>query len=53
MNPFFRYKACTFGITRDKKETARAAFFDITKSINIVTIEISTFGFVSKETKEC
>ena len=44
-SPFFRYRACTFGIVGDKKHTARAAIFGITNSINTLTVEVSAYGF--------
>ncbi len=40
----FRYRSCTFGIAKDKKLTARASIYDITKIDNVITIEMSTFG---------
>ena len=47
-NPMFKYCACTFGISKDKSTTARAAAFEITKNVNIMTIEISSFGLQLK-----
>jgi cytosolic carboxypeptidase protein 2/3 len=38
MTSLFRYRSCTFGISKDKKQTARAALFEMTKNANIVTV---------------
>ena len=34
----FRYDACTFGISNEKKKTARAQIFNLTNNINTLTI---------------
>jgi len=36
--PIFRYKACTYGITNDKKNTARAFVSKLSKNTNIMTM---------------
>jgi hypothetical protein len=48
LTTLFKYGSCTFGITREKRSTARAALYEMTKNNNIVTIEMSSFGFFDK-----
>ena len=38
LSPLFRYRACTFGITRDKRSTARAALYEMSSESNVITI---------------
>jgi hypothetical protein len=44
----FRYDACTFGISEEKRKTARATVYGITNNINTLTIELSSFGYRQK-----
>ena len=43
-NHMFHMPSCTFGLTRDKETTARAAISKIIKSENVLTIETSSYG---------
>jgi hypothetical protein len=41
--------SCTFGLSKDKESTARAAISKIIKSENVLTVETSSFGWRSNE----
>jgi hypothetical protein len=41
----FYMPSCTFGLTKDKETTARATLSRIIRSENVLTVEVSTFGW--------
>ena len=43
-NPVFYFPSCTFGISKYKETTARAAIYKIIKNENVLTIESSFYG---------
>ena len=43
-NPIFYYPYCTFGLSKYKESTARAAIFHMIKNQNVLTIETSFYG---------
>ena len=43
-NPVFYFPSCTFGISKYKETTARAAIYKIVKNENVLTIESSFYG---------
>lgn len=44
INPNFHFPSCTFGISKYKETTARAAIYKLIKTENVLTIESSFFG---------
>ena len=46
-NQIFHMPSCTFGLTKNKQSTARAIISKMIKSENVLTLETSTFGWMS------
>ena len=45
--PIFRLPACTFGLSKEKMNTARAAMFGLANTLNTLTVELSAFGHLT------